>query len=68
MSDIPKRKSSSKQSFDAGTVDIEFLREEYFHLQSVLESYDQKSLLIKAWSVSVCLVGIGASFVLSEPI
>ena len=68
MPDIHKRKSSSKQSFDAEGVDIDFLREEYFHLQMVLENYDQKSLLIKAWSVSLCMMGIGASFLFSEPI
>ena len=31
----------------------DLLKEEYFHLQSVTESFDQRALTIKAWSVSL---------------
>ncbi len=31
----------------------DLLKEEYFHLQSVIESFDQRALTIKAWSVSL---------------
>ena len=40
-------------------LDRAVLEKEYFHLQSVVESFDAKSLTIKAWSVSV--VGVLAS-------
>jgi len=40
----------------------EMLRQEYFHLQTTLESFDGKSLTIKAWSVTlgVAVIGSGA--------
>ncbi|MFB0495013.1 hypothetical protein ABID99_001250 [Mucilaginibacter sp. OAE612] len=38
------------------------LKEEYFHLQNTIESFDSKSITIKAWSVSGSLVIMGAGF------
>jgi hypothetical protein len=43
----------------SASVDKALLEKEYFHLQSVIESFDAKSLTIKAWSVSI--VGAVAS-------
>lgn len=43
-------------------MDMEFLRQEYFHLQSTVESFDEKALTIKAWSVTLSMIGIGAAF------
>ena len=43
-------------------IDNELLRQEYFLLQSIVESFDQKSLTIKAWSVTLSMTGIGAGF------
>ena len=40
-------------------VNLGFLREEYFHLQSVVEDFDQRALLIKGWSVTASLTAIG---------
>ncbi|HLA64700.1 MAG TPA: hypothetical protein VK610_09755 [Rhodothermales bacterium] len=37
----------------------DLLKAEYLHLQSVVESFDQRSLTIKAWSVSLA-AGVGA--------
>lgn len=34
---------------------INFLEKEYFHLQTLVESFDAKSLTIKAWSVSLAI-------------
>ena len=34
---------------------IAFLEKEYFHLQTLVESFDAKSLTIKAWSVSLAV-------------
>lgn len=39
----------------------DLLEKEYFHIQSVIEDYDAKSLTIKAWSVSLVGVIAGAS-------
>lgn len=41
--------------------DLELLEKEYFHLQSEIESFDEKSLTIKAWSVSLAGVIAGSS-------
>jgi hypothetical protein len=38
------------------------LKEEYFHLQKTVQDFDQRGLTIKAWSVTVSLAGIAASF------
>jgi len=46
----------------AKVIDKEFLRQEYFHLQDTVESFDEKSLTIKAWSVTLSMAGIGAAF------
>jgi len=42
--------------------DSEFLQQEYFHLQNTVESFDEKSLTIKAWSVTLSMAGIGLAF------
>ncbi len=49
-------------------IDLEFLRQEYFHLQSTMESFDEKALTIKAWSVTLSMVGIGAAFTAKLPL
>jgi hypothetical protein len=38
------------------------LKDEYFHLQQVVEDFDQRGLTIKAWSVTTSMVGIGFAF------
>ncbi len=38
------------------------LKEEYFHIQSVIENFDGRMLTIKNWSVSFSLVAIGGAF------
>jgi hypothetical protein len=43
------------------TVDNALLEREYFHLQTDLESFDAKSLTIKAWSISIAGIIAGAS-------
>jgi hypothetical protein len=44
------------------------LKEEYFHLQTTIESFDQRVLTIKAWSVTASMVGLVAAFTQNEPI
>lgn len=41
---------------------IDILKEEYFHLQNTIESFDQKALSIKGWSVTLSMAGIGLAF------
>ena len=41
--------------------DIELLEKEYFHLHSEIESFDSKSLTVKAWSVSLASAIAGSS-------
>lgn len=41
----------------------EFLKEEYFHLQNLVEKFDDKALTIKSWSITISLVGISTGFV-----
>jgi hypothetical protein len=49
-------------------IDPEFLKQEYFHLQKTIEDFDQKSLTIKAWSVTLSMAGIGAAFSQKVPV
>lgn len=46
-------------------VNKELLEKEYFHLQSVIQNFDSKSLTIKAWSVSIA-GGIAGSSAIVE--
>ena len=39
-----------------------FLKEEYFHLLSIFYSFDEKSLIIKRWSVTISMAGVGLAF------
>jgi hypothetical protein len=41
---------------------IALLKEEYFHLHKTVEDFDQRTLTIKAWSVTTSMIGIAASF------
>lgn len=41
--------------------DVNLLKEEYFHLQALMEAFDAKALTIKAWSVTLGVAGLGAS-------
>jgi len=50
------------------SVDIEFLRQEYFHLQKTVEDFDQRALSIKTWSVTVSMAGIGVAITQKAPI
>jgi hypothetical protein len=45
---------------------LTLLKEEYFHLQKTVEDFDQRTLTIKAWSVTTSMAGIAASFLHSE--
>ncbi|MBO9714705.1 hypothetical protein [Sphingomonas sp.] len=42
------------------------LKEEYFYLQGVVEKFDDKSLQIKGWSVTACLVGAAGATIAKE--
>jgi hypothetical protein len=42
--------------------DIDFLKQEYFNLQSTVETFDERALTVKSWSVTVSMIGIGAAF------
>jgi len=48
--------------------DSTFLKDEYFHLQSVIDKFDDKSLLIKQWCVTLCMTGISGAFVKKAPL
>jgi hypothetical protein len=45
---------------------VSLLKEEYFHLQKTVEDFDQRTLTIKAWSVTTSMAGIAASFLHSD--
>lgn len=49
------------------TIDPQFLLEEYKLLQATVEKFDEKSLTIKTWSVTLSMAGIGVGFLESEP-
>ncbi len=49
------------------TPSLEALDTEYQSLQSILDSFDTKTLTIKTWSVTVGMTGIGGAFVSHSP-
>ncbi len=45
-----------------------FLKDEYLHLQKVIEDFDGRAVTIKAWSVSFSMVGIGGALATHTPL
>ena len=50
------------------SVDLEFLRQEYFRLQETVETFDERALTVKSWSITLGMSGIGAAFLEELPI
>ena len=48
-------------------IDIDLVKQEYFHLQKTVEDFDQRGLTIKAWSVTVSIAALGAAFTQKQP-
>lgn len=46
---------------------LDLLREEYLHLQSTIEAFDERALSIKAWSVTFSLTAIAGAFASTSP-
>jgi len=49
-------------------IKIDLLREEYFHLQKVVEDFDSKAISIKAWSITGSLAAMVAGFVKEDTV
>lgn len=64
MSDLADAKTDEVLGMNPDVVEL--LREEYFHLQKNVEDFDQRTLTIKAWSVTTSMAGIAASFLHSD--
>lgn len=64
MSDLADAKTNDVLGMDPDVVEL--LKEEYFHLQKIVEDFDQRTLTIKAWSVTTSMAGIAASFLHSN--
>ena len=47
-------------------VGADILKEEYLKLQDVVESFDQRALQIKGWSVTVSLAGMAAALIAKD--
>lgn len=47
---------------------ISQFKEEYLQLHTVVDSFDTKTLTIKAWSVTVGMSGIGGAFISHTPV
>jgi hypothetical protein len=45
-----------------------FLKDEYLHLQKVIEDFDGRAVTIKAWSISFSMVGIGGALAAHAPL
>jgi hypothetical protein len=48
-------------------INVDLVKQEYFHLQKTVEDFDQRGLTIKGWSVTVSLTGIAAAFTQKQP-
>jgi len=47
---------------------INLFKDEYFQLQTFIDSFDTKTLKIKAWSITVGMSGIGGAFISHAPV
>ena len=59
MSDSAEDNVDEILGMDPGVIAL--LKEEYLHLQKTVEDFDQRTLTIKAWSVTTSMAGIAAS-------
>jgi hypothetical protein len=48
-------------------IDVDLVKQEYFHLQKTVEDFDQRGLTIKGWSVTVSLAGMAAGLAQKQP-
>ena len=48
-------------------IDLDLVKDEYFHLQKTVEDFDQRGLTIKGWSVTVTLAGVAAALTQKQP-
>src|SRR5690242_9755990 len=60
MSDSTKGEADQVLGMDPAIIAL--LKEEYFHLQKTVEDFDQRTLTIKAWSVTISMGGIATGF------
>ncbi len=58
--EVAASSTTSRQALSVA--EAELLKEEYFHLQKVVEDFDSKSLTIKSWSVTLSMAGVGAAY------
>jgi hypothetical protein len=48
------------------SANADLLREEYFKLQDIIEAFDERSLQIKGWSVTISLAGMAAALTVEK--
>jgi len=49
-------------------IKIQLLKDEYLHLQNVIEGFDGKAITIKAWSISFSLAALAGAFASHSPL
>ena len=47
---------------------IQLLKDEYLHLQNVIEGFDGRAITIKAWSISFSLAALAGAFASHSPL
>jgi hypothetical protein len=65
---IVLRPEQTKSSGTERPIDVNLVKEEYFHLQKIVEDFDARVLTIKAWSVTFSMAGIAAAYYQSKPV
>ena len=45
----------------------DWIKDEYLHLQELIQTFDQKALTIKAWSATISMAGVGIAYEQAEP-
>jgi hypothetical protein len=63
MPGLPVSPALAVASALSPAIRVDLLREEYFKLQDIVESFDERALQIKGWSVTVSLAGMAAAIV-----
>lgn len=66
MQTVISSSSTTDQTVSHISPDKDLLKEEYFCLQSMVEAFDEKSLTIKAWNVSLVAALAGTSAFTTE--
>ena len=63
---IEQKETTSEDRFNSSQYKTAL--QEYFHIEEQIDKFDERSLKMKSWSITTCVIIIGAGFHLKLPV